>query len=380
MIVLSWLNETQRQDIYNSYTKMMIEQDAKYNITSHEYVMRVIGEKYNVSTARVGAIVQFCHNEEQMAKTDPELVHDKVAEYVDAKIQEHITNVYNAYGEVNPNEFIEPPVENSDLRMSKSSGEFVAVEDLYDVDALTKEAILREKDEAQLEIDGHLYKEDVDDDDIQSNVNKECLDLIEKQKEAFQLMTKSWARDTSSKVEYPLPNGGSNSTVDADADDVDADADAENTIKNKVERRPRWKYVAQTINVRQEKKQRDKMAAAMGGRRTKLKKKGKTTNTLVEQDGVLRVATMKEVNDVAWKDVRNAYEFGFKGVKSAWLKRKAGERGGWGRVPDEVKAAARAKLEEEEAKLFDGENKDDNEGDNDKHQDVPDGGDDKEKN
>ena len=160
----------------------------------------------------------------------------------------------------------------------------------------------------------------------------------------------------------------------------DADADAENTIKNKVERRPRWKYVAQTINVRQEKKQRDKMAAAMGGRRTKLKKKGKTTNTLVEQDGVLRVATMKEVNDVAWKDVRNTYEFGFKGVKSAWLKRKAGERGGWGRVPDEVKAAARAKLEEEEAKLFDGENKDDNEGDNDKHQDVPDGGDDKEKN
>lgn len=379
MIVLSWLNETQRQDIYNTYTQMMIEQDAKFGVTSHEYVMRVIGEKFNVSTARVGAIVQCCHTQEQMAKTDPEMIHEKVAEYVDAKIQEHITNVYNAYGEVNPNEFIEPPVESSDIRMSQSSGEFVAVEDLYDVDELTKEAILREKDEAQLEIDGHIYKEDMDDDEIESKVNKECLDLIDKQKEAFQLMTKSWGRDTSSKVEYPLPKGGSIDTSDADANDEDAEADADTGNKKDVERRPRWKYVAQTINVRKEKKEREKMTAAMGGRRTKLKKQEKITNTLVEQDGVLRVATMKEVNDVAWKDVRNSNEFGFKGVKSAWLRRKAGERGGWGRVPDEVKAAARAKLEKEEAKLFGDENEDGEKSDNDNDQDSPDIDDEKEK-
>lgn len=333
---------------------MMIETESKFGVTSHEYVMRVIGEKYNISSMRVGAIVQNCHDEEQMAKHDPEYVHDKVSEYVDAKIQEHITNCYNAYGEVNPNEYIEEPVESSDLKLNNSTGAFVSVEDLYDVDELTKAAILREKDDAQLEIDGHVYNEDVDDGDIESKVNKECMELIELQNQAFKEMTDSWKRNEDG-VENPMPHGGKIETEDEDG----------NIISKDVERRPRWKYVAQTINTREVKKLREKGNGS--GRRGKKSKKEMKKNTLVEQDGLLRVATIKEVNEVAWKAVRDPTEFGFQGVKTAWLNRKNGEKGGWGRVPDDVKAAARAKLEEEtkEANTEENEEQDGNDNNDD---------------
>lgn len=335
MIILSWLNEKQRQDIYSAYTKMMIEQESEFQTTSHEYVMRVIGEKFNVSADRVGAIVQGCHDEEQMAKEDPEMVHDKLAQYVDAKIQEHIDNAYKAYGEVNPNEFIEDPIESAGIRLDGSSGEYVAVEDLYDVDDLTKQAILREKDEAQLEIDGHVYKEDIDDDEIQSNVNKDCMDLIKAQNDAFKKMTNSWKRNEDD-VENPLPLGGK----------VEIEDDDGNTTVKEAERRPRWKYVAQTINVREQKQNKT---------RKKKSKKEKPTNTIVECDGELRVATMKELEGVAWKSVRDDKEFPIQGVKNAWLERKKGEKGGWGRVPEEVKEAAKARLAEESKEVDESE-------------------------
>lgn len=325
---------------------MMIDQESKFQTTSHEYVMRVIGEKFNISSRRVGAIVQHCHDEEQMAKNNPELVHDKVAEYVDAKIQEHINNCYSAYGEVNPNEFIETPVEAGDNNLQNLTGEFVAVEDLHDVDELMKEAILREKDEAQLEIDGHVYKEDVFDNEIESKVNKECLDLVEANNNVFKSLPKSYARNDDT-TEKPMPQGGK----------IEIEDEEGNTIVKEVTRRPRWKFVAQTINTMDEKKKREK-----SGRRKKAKKE-KKTNTLVEEDGLLRVATAKEVNDVAWKEVRDEVEFGFQGVKSAWIRRKNGEKGGWGRVPEDIKAAARAKLEEKEKEAMKDEEGEDGESD-----------------
>lgn len=334
MIILSWLNDKQRQDIYNAYTQMMLEQEKKFDgVTSHEYVLRVIGERFNISSLRTSAIVEEIHQEEQMMKHHPELVHEKVAEYVDTKIQEHINNCYNAYGEVNPNEYIENPIESGDVKLTNTSGDVVTVEDLHDVDELTRQAILREKDEAQLEIDGYVYKEDVDDDQIPSNVNKECLDLIKAQNQAYEDMLENWGRNEDSEKECPLPLGGKIVSEDDDG----------NTVERKVNRRPRWKFVAQTINVREQKQLKEK-----GMSKKKKQAHAKMKNTLVEHDGRLRVATMKEVNDVAWKDVRDVKGFLTKGVRSAWLKRRNGERGVWGRVPDEVKAAARAKLEEKE--------------------------------
>ena len=354
MIVLSWLSHKQRHDIFNAYTEMMLDQERRYGEkTSHEYVLRVIGERFNISTVRVSAIVDEIHEEEQLAKHNPELVHDKVAEYVDAKIQEHINNCYNAYGEVNPNEFIEDPVESGDVRSTNPTGEVVAVEDLYDVDELSRQAILREKDEAQLEIDGHVYKEDIDDDTIPSKVNQECMSLITAQNEAYQNMLDDWGRDKDSEMEYSLPLNGKITSEDEDG----------NTIEKEVTRRPRWKFVAQTINIREQKLQKEKGMS----KKTKKRQKDDFKNTLVEQDGHLRVATMKEVNDVAWKDVRDVNEFSTRGVRSAWLKRKNGERGGWGRVPEEVKAAARKRLEEKEKSE---EKEDHDDSANDQEQDI----------
>ena len=338
MIVLSWLDEKQRQCIYNDYLIMIQEQyDQKYpsstttkstststsstNTTSHEYIMKVLGQKYNMSSLRIGAIVQNCHDEEQMyISDDPSIIieNEKISEYVDAKYKEHINNVYNAYGEINPNNhnnnnsyFFEDPIESNDTGgvTSDSSGkDYTSLEDLYDdVDDLIKETIKREKEDAQLEIDGHVYKEDVDDDDVVSEINKECRELIE-------------------RFNHNHNNDNDNqSTTD--------------TTK-----RPRWKYVAQAINVRQEKKQHGKKK-----KNSKNNNNSNSNNTIVEQNGILRPATMKEVNDVAWKNVRNVTEFGFRGVKMAWVDRvKNGNKNGWGRVSEEIKAAARAKLEGEE--------------------------------
>jgi len=352
MIVLSWLNESQRQDVYSMYLDMMVKQEKEFGVTSHEYVMRVIGEKFNISAARVAGIVQNCHDEEQMEKNDPEMIHHEAVEFVDAKIREHINNVYNAYGEVNPNEFIEDPIEVADIQ--NVSRDVTTVEDLYNIDELTQQAIMREKDEAQLEIDGHIYKEDVEDDQIESKVNKECLNLIEAQNEAFKQMNELWKRKND-QVENPLPKGGK----------IDVEEEDGNIVEKEAERRPRWKYVAQTINVRDKKKQQQNK----GIQKRKKAKKEQKENTLVEQDGLLRVATMKEVSSIAWKDVRDETEFLFKGVKSAWLNRKNGERGGWGRVPEDVKAAAKNKLTELEKQEDNGNN--DGDGDDVGTEDAP---------
>ena len=95
------------------YVSMMLEQDSKFGKTSHEYVMRVIGQEFHISSMRVAAIVDAIHEEEQNRKHNPELVYDKLAEYADKKVEEHIRNVYNAYGEPNPNEFMEDPIKGS---------------------------------------------------------------------------------------------------------------------------------------------------------------------------------------------------------------------------------------------------------------------------
>ena len=315
MVVLSWLDEGKRQDVYQSYLHLMVEQEKEFKTTSHEYIMRVIGEKFNLTAVRVAAIVQNCHDEEQAAK-DGRTVNEKMAKYVDTKIKEHIDNAYMAYGEVNPNEFVETPTGVAGI--GSSSGEVVRVEDLYDLDDLIKKAVTREKGEAQLLIDEKVYIEDVDDGTVDSNVNNECLKLVEKAKD-FDVLKKDLARNVDDKVEFSLPDNGSIEDEDGNKTDT--------------ERRQRWKYVAQTINVREQKKLGNKSR-----RGAKLKKKQKKDNTLVEEDGETRVASIAEVSQTAWKPERDESEFIYKGVKTAWLNRQLkGEKYGWGRVPDSMK-------------------------------------------
>jgi len=323
MVILSWLDEGKRQDVYQMYLELMVEQDKEFKTTSHEYVMRVIAEKFNLTPMRVAAIVQNCHDEEQVAK-EGGMVNDKLAAYVDARIKEHINNAYMAYGEVNPNEFVESPTGVADIG-GDSGGEVVRVEDLYNVDDLLMKAVVREEGEAQLLIDEKVYIEDVDSGKVASKANAECLTLVQKAQDEFKVLRESLNRNEGDKIEFSLPDGGT--------------VEGEDGNSVKAQRRPRWKYAAQTINVREQKK-----IGKNSRRGGKLQKKHQKANTLVEENGELRIATLEEVGQTAWKSVRNEHEFTYKGVKAAWLNRQLkGEKLGWGRVP----AAPKPKVEEE---------------------------------
>jgi hypothetical protein len=328
MVVLSWLDEEKRQDVYQMYLELTVQQDREFKTTSHEYIMRVIGEKFNLSPMRVAAIVQNCHDEEQAAK-EGRTVNDKMAKYIDAKIKEHIDNAYMAYGEVNPNQFVEYPTGAADI--GSASREVVKVEDLYNVDELTKQAALREEGEAQLLIDTKVYIEDVDTGKVDSKANAECYKLIENVQSKFKDVKEVLKRKEQDSLEYPLPCNGVVEGQDGSS-------------QKEAERRDRWKYVAQIINVREQKK-----VGKKSRRGAKLKKQQQKENTLVEAGDTLRLATVEEVAQTSWKSEANEDEVLYRGVKAAWLDRKLkGEKYGWGRVPVEVRAKPKQQQQQQE--------------------------------
>merc|ERR1712127_110585 len=77
-------------------------------------------------------------------------------------------------------------------------------------------------------------------------------------------------------------------------------------------RRPRWKYTAQIVNTHMQEnppgsKRHGKAVAALAkGRRHGRIIDG---NTIIEQDGELRVASVAELEKTSWKHVRNESEF-----------------------------------------------------------------------
>mmetsp|Transcript_12119 Transcript_12119/g.22685 ORF Transcript_12119/g.22685 Transcript_12119/m.22685 type:complete len:469 (+) Transcript_12119:79-1485(+) len=327
MVVLSWLDEEKRQDVYQMYLELTVQQDREFKTTSHEYLMRVIGEKFNLSPLRVAAIVQNCHDEEQAAKAG-KMVNDKMAKYIDAKIKEHIDNAYMAYGEVNPNQFVEIPTGSAGI--GSASREVVKVEDLYNVDELTKQAALREEGEAQLLIDTKIYIEDVDTGKIDSKANADCFKLMDNVHNEFQQVKEILNRKQDDGLESPLP---SNRVVEG-----------EDGSENESERRPRWKYVAQIINVREQKK-----VGKKSRRGAKLKRHQQKENTLVDDGQELRLATVEEVAQTSWRSESNEDELLYRGVKAAWLDRKLkGEKYVWGRVPAEVRMKSSRQEEEKE--------------------------------
>lgn len=89
--------------------------------------------------------------------------------------------------------------------------------------------------------------------------------------------------------------------------------------------RPRWKYVAQTVNTREQKKKRAKHRSYTNNN---------PSNTLVEEDGQLREATLADVKLTSWKPVRNVMEQSYSGAKRGWLDRTVrGDQTAWGKAP-----------------------------------------------
>jgi hypothetical protein len=229
MVVLSWMDRKTQELVYDAYLSMMESLRSQNKKTSHEYVMKVIGQQFNITAARAAAIVQLLHNEDQIRKHHPEQkLYDAAQEYADAKIQEHISNAYGAYRETPPGvPFVEDPMGVDGLGdVDRRGHATVAVDDLKDVLDLTQRAIIREQEEAKLAIDGHVYEEDVDETKLNVNISGDCQKLLSKQHEL-----KEAATGDRPEMMAPLPDGG--------------------------ETRPRWKYVAQTINTREQQKEKD---------------------------------------------------------------------------------------------------------------------------
>ena len=294
MVTLTWLDQADHQQIYQLYTDLLSHSQEKHGVTSHEYVVRVIAQKYNITAERVAAIVQLQHNEEQILKEDPDRVLlNKAANYMDDAVKQEIQEAYQTFGLKKPDEFVEDPVGVSG---SFERASWQVVNDVLDVDQIMEDTIVREDRQVRLQIDGHHYQEDVDDATVAVPMSKQARKLLQaKEKFAKQ-------RDAAAKqdvVDWPV---------------------------NHVKPRARWTFVAQTVNTRELKKKRAPASSYTNN---------SVADTLVEEPGgTLRAATLEDVKLTAWKPVRHVQEHTFAGAKRGWLDRTIrGKEQAWGKAP-----------------------------------------------
>lgn len=303
MLVLSWLDRATQDKIYQSYLNLMTKMSETEKTTSHEYVVRVVAQKYNITASRVAGVIQLLHNEDQIREEHPDQkIYYDTQDYVDARIAEHIANCYDAFKEPAPEApFIEDPMGVSGMGdIDRRRAGVKEAGDELDYDDLVEKALIREQREARLWIDNHIYVEDVDEDSVKVKTTADCNKLLKAQ-QAMKKKSQAGRTDAIS----PKPESG------------------------EAEVRPRWKYVAETINTRD-----------LPKKKYRRPRKGKVIkNAIVEQDGELRPASVSEVKHTSWKPERDELEFTYQGVKQAWLERKLqGNTAGWGRVerPKEV--------------------------------------------
>jgi hypothetical protein len=301
MVTLSWLDDATQKHIYQLYLELQKHAYEQHKKTSHEYVMRVIAQKFNITAERVAATVQLQHNEEQIKKNDPERVLlTEAAEYMEKSFKKEIADAYKTFNLKKPDdEFVEDPAGVLGMQESKM---YQAVDDLFDMDQITQNTVLREERDARLMIDGQIYVEDADDDAINIPLSKDAAELLRKSEKLME-------KETGSPVAWP---------------------------ENEEGKRPRWKFMAQIVNTREEKSSYVN---------------NKAENTLVEQDGKLRAGTMADVKMTSWKPVRNTQEHIYGGVKKGWLDRSIrGDESAWGKAPtlrktveEDLKARAKEK-------------------------------------
>jgi Eukaryotic mitochondrial regulator protein len=227
MITFSWLSQNDQRLIYQLYLDLMVSAESSdAGRTSHEYVMRVIAQKFNVTAERVAAVVQLQHNEQQMLLQNPDAeLCTELADRMDRLIQQEIDDAYQTFNLKKPETFTEDPVGVDSWKEPKK---WVIVDDVFDVDKMAEDAIIREEREARLIIDGHVYIEDLDENATPVPLDKDCRYLL-KQKDSIQKrMSEEEARVLSERAKktacepvWPTQNG-------------------------KGETRERWKFVAQT--------------------------------------------------------------------------------------------------------------------------------------
>ena len=322
MIALSWLDAKTCKQIYSTYVDMMVRHQTEHpGRTSHEYVCRVLAQRFQITTWRAAGVVQLQHAEEQMRRDNPELLCDEQAQWAEETIMKNISDAYKSERAQPPNRghgglqqpFVEDPVGIHGLgEPDDISNSWDATDDIYDMEAKLQKANARDDEMAKVMIDEHVYKEDVDESTLPVKTDGVAKRLItEKRAHEKNRAKNDDASNTSgdeSKIPYPETNGQG--------------------VK-----RPRWKYVAKIVNTRAMRKK---------GKRITSYTNNNISNTLVEHDGELRVATVEEAKKVAWKATRtkgNTYIY--EGAQKAWLDKTInGKTEVWGKAPMTSASAA----------------------------------------
>jgi hypothetical protein len=181
----------------------------------------------------------------------------------------------------------------------------VSADDIFDMDAKLEAANKRDDELARILINEHVYKEDVDE-------------------STLEVKTDGAAKRLTSNKEIPYPETNAQGT-----------------------KRQRWKYVAKVVNTRSMRKK---------GRRLTSYTNNNMENTLVEEDGELRVATVEEAKQVAWKPTRTkGTEYIYEGALRAWLEKTIkGKTDVWGSAPKQSAAEA-VMSDKKESKFNDGD-------------------------
>lgn len=318
MIALSWLDAKTCKQIYSTYVDMMVRhQTENPGRTSHEYVCRVLAQRFQITTWRAAGVVQLQHAEEQMRRNNPELLCEEQAQWAEETIMKNISDAYKSERLQPPNKghggqhqaFVEDPVGIHGLgEPDEVSNSWVGTDDIYDMEAKLHKANAKDDELAQVMIEEHVYKEDVDESTLPVRTDGVAKRLIKAQQQAL----KESDGKEKTKISYPETNGQG--------------------VK-----RPRWKYVAKVVNTRAMRKKGHKITSYSNNN---------TNNTLVEHDGKLRVATVEEAKKVAWKPTRtkgNACIY--EGVQKAWLEKTInGNAEVWGKAPTTSAAAATSGL------------------------------------
>ncbi|VEU39446.1 unnamed protein product [Pseudo-nitzschia multistriata] len=317
MIALSWLDTKTCRQIYSTYVDMMVRHQTDHpGRTSHEYVCRVLAQRFQITTWRAAGVVQLQHAEEQMRRNNPELLCEEQAQWAEETIMKNISDAYKSERSHPPNRghggqhqpFVEDPVGIHGLgEPDEISTSWAPTDDIYDLEAKLHQANARDDELAQVMIDEHVYSEDVDESTLPVQTDGVAKGLIRAHKKQ---QNESKNEDESLSIAYPETNGQG-------------------------AKRPRWKYVAKVVNTRAMRKK---------GRKITSYSNNNTTNTLVEHNGELRVATVEEAKKVAWKPTRtkgNSYIY--EGAQKAWLDKTInGKTEVWGKAPKTSAAAATA--------------------------------------
>eukprot|EP00934_Nitzschia_sp_Nitz4_P001359 Nitzschia sp. Nitz4//scaffold32_size149145//27887//29266//NITZ4_002868-RA/size149145-processed-gene-0.118-mRNA-1//-1//CDS//3329548036//1359//frame0 len=306
MITLSWLDHQTSKAIYEAYVQMMVLSQENHGTTSHEYATRVIAQRFNITTTRAAGVIQLQHAEEQMRQHNPELLCESQARYAEETILQNIRDAYKSErhdltsrqdGKI---PYVEDPVGiHGRGEPDETSTQWMEADDMYDMEQKLEQADKRDAERAKLLIESHVYQTDVDENTEFVRTDATCRKLIRSKEQHKKLESEI----SSGKVGIPYPE-----------------------VNTKGEKRARWKYVAQVVNTRQLKKNHS---------RHRVYTNNNANNTIVEEGGVLRVATLAEAKQAAWKPTRTqSNEYLYEGAKKAWLEKSLhGKSNVWGAAP-----------------------------------------------